>query len=83
MYTVSTGNTDHKDLVARCETLAQANMRLSEYLQEHHITPPYMRYMCYSDQEVWIDYGSWSQFMIITCDTNEAIHVPELMGGDM
>lgn len=82
MYTVSVGDSQRREPVASCETLAQANMRLSEYLQAQHIKPPYMRYMCYSDQEVWVDYGSWSQFMILTCDENETIRIPDLMGGD-
>lgn len=82
IYSVFVGNTNHKDPICSYATQAKANVGISEYLRQHNIQPDYMRWLCYSDREVWIDYGSWSEFLIVTCDDCETIRLPELMGGD-
>lgn len=83
MYTVSHGNMNRQvDHIDSFETLTQASLCVDNYLQTHNIKPPYLRWCQFNDQLLFIDYGSWSNYIYIQCDVGETINVAEIIGGE-
>lgn len=53
-----------RKLLAKVKSEEEANIKIREFLNEHNVNPYYFRTWV-ENGEKWIDFGSWSEFMIL------------------